>query len=484
MSNIKKHIRTQIKNSKFILENHITNDTGERYYHKRSAYFKTKDLVDNFLQGKNKERRWIIIPGLRGVGKTTILAQIYFYLLESGLDKSRCLFLSLDDTVETMGYSLEEAISAYEFFIGKKLEKIEQPHFIFIDESQYEDNWSNIIRTKIYNKTKQVFILSTGSSALKLQNNPDTARRADFLPLYPMSFSEYMLLRENKPVKEKLQKDLFRHMFLAEDMESAYQGLKFRKDSISNYLHDIDDIIQTIKDYVLFRNMPFTLNLPETKIRSRVKNILDKIIYNDIDNIKQFNKQTLDKVKSLMFVLADSGDTISQDKLKSQLNLGSRSTIKNILQALKQCELLIEVPPYGKGFKKVRSPVRYQFMSPTFRWSQLLISGKQNKQSKRIGKYLEDIAALYFHKEIMEQDRGSVVYDTQQGGSDFILRLQNKNRLAIEVGKNKTTPKQIIKTIQNRNCDYGIILSLNNDQLDKDEENNVLHIPLKWFLLI
>jgi len=38
----------------------------------RNAFFKLKNQVDNFLDGTSEER-FITLPGLRGVGKTTLL---------------------------------------------------------------------------------------------------------------------------------------------------------------------------------------------------------------------------------------------------------------------------------------------------------------------------------------------------------------------------------------------------------------------------
>ena len=40
----------------------------------RTDYFRIKEYIDNFLNGNN-QNRFIVMPGLRGVGKTTILLQ-------------------------------------------------------------------------------------------------------------------------------------------------------------------------------------------------------------------------------------------------------------------------------------------------------------------------------------------------------------------------------------------------------------------------
>lgn len=63
-------------------------------YPKRHLVFKIEKYIRDFLKGE-RDVRWVVIPGLRGVGKTTATAQIFigslagmtsianFYLRES-----------------------------------------------------------------------------------------------------------------------------------------------------------------------------------------------------------------------------------------------------------------------------------------------------------------------------------------------------------------------------------------------------------------
>lgn len=63
------------------LKNNIEFPTGEKYP-TRHAFVRLQKYVTDFMKG-NREQRWVIMPGLRGVGKTTLLSQIYFYCLEN-----------------------------------------------------------------------------------------------------------------------------------------------------------------------------------------------------------------------------------------------------------------------------------------------------------------------------------------------------------------------------------------------------------------
>src|SRR3989344_3384641 len=59
----------------------------------RFGFYEIRKLLDGFLRGE-KDNRWIIMPGFRGTGKTTILAQAYFYLREDkNIKAEQILFL-------------------------------------------------------------------------------------------------------------------------------------------------------------------------------------------------------------------------------------------------------------------------------------------------------------------------------------------------------------------------------------------------------
>lgn len=74
-------LQNQILTNPQRLKNNIEDSAGGKYP-KRHAFIKLQKYVAEFMKG-NKEQRWVIIPGLRGVGKTTLLSQIYFYCLEN-----------------------------------------------------------------------------------------------------------------------------------------------------------------------------------------------------------------------------------------------------------------------------------------------------------------------------------------------------------------------------------------------------------------
>ena len=67
-----------LKTNPKIVSNGIMSNQSK--YNYRKDYFDLKESIDIFLQ-RDSDDRFYILPGLRGVGKTTILFQLFDYLV-------------------------------------------------------------------------------------------------------------------------------------------------------------------------------------------------------------------------------------------------------------------------------------------------------------------------------------------------------------------------------------------------------------------
>ena len=64
---------------------------------------------------------------------------------------------------------------------------LEEKIFLLIDEAHYDKNWARFAKT-LYDKSSNIFMLFTGSSALELESNTDAVRRMKIERIYPMNF--------------------------------------------------------------------------------------------------------------------------------------------------------------------------------------------------------------------------------------------------------------------------------------------------------
>jgi len=248
-----KYLQNQIAQSDLRARAYVFNEHGQKNPN-RNAFIKVRKYINDFLSGV-QEPRWITIPGIRGVGKTTLLAQLFY---EQKIPQKNRLFLSVDQTIQYLGAPLDQVIDAYEDILGIVFERLNEPVILFLDEVQYEKNWGLILKS-VYDRSKKVFIVATGSSALSLQTNTDIARRTVFETLYPMRFSEYIKIKENKFEQKSLSQKIRQSIFDSSSAEEVYNSLKCLEHNIRTYWTGIDR--QEIDKYLKYGTLPFAVKL-------------------------------------------------------------------------------------------------------------------------------------------------------------------------------------------------------------------------------
>ena len=91
---LKAYLLKTIKNTPQLVKNKISYKNV--YYNKRKEFYNIKGYIDNFLEDYDDDK-FFLLPGLRGVGKTTIIFQLINYLLEEyNLKPNQILYLNLD----------------------------------------------------------------------------------------------------------------------------------------------------------------------------------------------------------------------------------------------------------------------------------------------------------------------------------------------------------------------------------------------------
>lgn len=472
-----KYVQNQLVQAPFRLKPYTQDEQGKKYP-QRHIYIKIDKYLRDFLHSPNARERWVIIPGLRGVGKTTILAQLFSNHIQESGDR-RMLYTSLDEVVNVLGSSLKDVLAAYEKILGESFEKLTKPVFIFIDEAQYDPKWASVLKS-VYDRSNKVFIVCSGSSAVSLQTNPDVIRRAVFQKLFPTSFPEFLMIRDGKfPVKD-LKKNIKEALFNAESAKDAYGKLKSIEQSVLSVWASIDR--HYIDEYLKIGTLPFAIRVrDEARVYQTITLLLDKVINQDVQSLGRFDAKTLSYIKRVLFLLAES-DMVSLQKLSTTLET-SVNTVSNILEVLEQAELLIRVMPYGSNTKKVRKPSKYHFMSSAMRSAFLSVAGNEQIFAGQRGRLMEDIVAMTLYREFVASSRGSLNYDSVKSGADFILTIAEKNIIPVEVGMGEKTGTQVRNTMKKiGSAKYGVVICRN--ALALLEDANVVKVPLDFFLLI
>jgi len=183
---------------------------------------------------------------------------------------------------------------------------------------------------------------------------------------------------------------------------------------------------------------------------------------------------------NLLFIIAEN-DTTSLNTLQKTLNI-DRLTILSLLDALEKAELLVRVPAYGSNMSVAKKPAKYLFMSSAVRMSFFSISGQESTFLTRKGKLLEDSVGAHLYREFILRGCGAFRYDSSQHGADFILQIENKKQILMEVGSGKKDERQILNSMSRIHSDYGIVFSSNPLTIDQDEK--IINVPLDYYFLM
>lgn len=439
--------------------------------------------VRDFLEGKQGARRWVVVPGLRGVGKTTTLAQQYLQIHQQIGDKVHLLYISLDEVVEKIGADLSELIDEYERLLPDgSFESTEKPVFLFIDEVQVDEKWARTLKF-LYDRVPNVFIFCSGSSATHLQIDADVdGRRAVVEKLYPLSFTEFQVLLHDTYPQKGLKAQLRAAIYGSNSAKEAYERLTALKDGVDRQWTTFRR--NEVKRYLATGTIPFTLHeRDERQVYAAISGMVDKIVSLDMQSLNQFDSDSIGAMKQMLMILSDS-DAVPLRKLEAMLPV-SYPQVVNILDAFVKAELLIKIPAQGNNVTATTNPSRYFFMSPAIRASFHDIVGIPGTLETRRGMLLEDAAALHFYKEFIAKRSGSVThpYDKDGGQCDFIVRIDNQIQIPIEFGLGNKDFRQVESTLRKYGGNYGIVFS-SHPELAINTEETVVKVPLDYFYLM
>ena len=104
-------LQSQITDTPLSLNNELSN-MGVKFNH-RDDFDEIKLLMDEFIDGNNVNR-YIVLPGLRGVGKTTILFQAYDYLLnQKNINPEQILYFSCEELNKIEDCDIYDTVKYY-----------------------------------------------------------------------------------------------------------------------------------------------------------------------------------------------------------------------------------------------------------------------------------------------------------------------------------------------------------------------------------
>jgi len=296
---------------------------------KRFAYYEALRML------KHKSiRRFIILSGVRRVGKTTIMYQIMDNLIEEGVNPRNILYATFDNPILKL-VNVESVLAIYD-----SLYPIEGTKYIFFDEIQYTDNWELWMKV-IYDSRKDIRLIATGSASPVLEKGSTDSGtgRWSVLKIPIMSFYEYcMLLGLEKP---ELPGDLW------------LSGLvKMNRGELGDLMGRFIPLKNHFNRYLTIGGFPELVLSDDDIYAQRMlrEDVVDKVIKRDV--LTLFNiRSPLLMEKLFLYLCMNSTEIFNATTAAKELENTSVSTIDSYIEALQMSNLIYLAKPLDVGSK-------------------------------------------------------------------------------------------------------------------------------------
>jgi uncharacterized protein len=450
--------------------------------HNRISFVKLKQFADNFLN-LSKEERIILMPGLRGIGKTTLLFQLYDGIKDR-VKQTNLIYLSCDIISKQLNSTLYEVLEVYEKkILNTSFELLEEKTVILIDETHYDENWQSTIKS-IFDRSKNVFLVISGSSSIAIEINTDLTRRMNIERIYPLNFAEYLLLKKGIFPIPQLGNNLRIALFLTPDIDASFRKLTLLNEEVTNKLRTkIPNLTLEVENFLSTGGFPFTLPIQKDEmVFSKIASVLDKVIYQDMVSFYPSCKSSLEKIFPLLHVLAEATDKVSYESILKFIPESSKFTVSEIMNALVRAGVIQGLSVEGSAAKMARNSYKYYFATPTIRSSLLWMIGKFTRDSKTIGLLFENAVFNTLNKIMIYSPNTiqNIYYIKEDGRPDFKIVAGDK-KMFVECGWGNKYTKQIT-SLKEPDIKFSLIISdVPIPRLDK--ENKIIFVPRELFLL-
>lgn len=153
----------------------------------------TKDYLE--LLKSLKDKRMIkFLTGPRFSGKTRVLKEFMYYLLEQDVSQEQILY------IDTQNPRNQEVLTGIKLFnyINSKTQDHSKKYYIFIDEIQNILNFKNIIAILIMKQNLDVYVTSSNFNTIANVFTKEFLGRFVKIDIYPNSYPKYLDGRNSK----------------------------------------------------------------------------------------------------------------------------------------------------------------------------------------------------------------------------------------------------------------------------------------------
>lgn len=402
-------------------------------------------------------RQILALTGLRRTGKSTIAKQLLAKLLiKDKIPSKRCCYFLFDEAPNTKPEMLEEVIRTFvENICNEQVGYPKERIYIFLDELQYIENWSAIIK-RFYDISPNYKFIITGSASLFISKkvSESLAGRIFEYKIRPLDFEEYLLLSKKKT---------YNFYSLEEIVASSMRDIK------NTLITESTRILPVFADFLQKGQFPELILLDDTQLVRQYLNesIIKKIIYSDLPRL--FNIENIEDLNIIFkSMVRDTGNVLEYQNLARETAI-SESTVKRYISHLKDAFLVDLVYNFTKKERQSRRQLKKGYVASTnFTATNYHWDDKVQIPSEILGHLVETYVF-----NLLSSSFDKISFMNQQGREiDFIVD-KFENRFLIEVKyQNRITKKDVnfLVSKMTKNSE-GIVFTKNIiDEIDIDNK--------------
>jgi len=409
---------------------------------KPSSEYIERELIKKVPQF-HKLKHIVVITGHRRAGKSVFLSQVIHKYY--GIDE--VYYLNLDDErlASLKCEDMNEVMEVFHILFGNK-------KVIFLDEIQNLENWERFV-ARLYNQGYKVYV--TGSNARLLSSEIATLLTGRYveIELFPFSFGEFLVYK-------------------GFDIEEAKKEKTYYKTEIKAQIRRL------LAEYLVAGGFPEMARDREPAI---LRTLFSDVITKDVVN--RYKVKEVRTIKEIAhFLLSNSANEFSYNRIKNIYSLGSVHTVKNYVDYLASTYMFFELSRFSHSLKEIQTKIKKIYVVDNG-----FIDAVGFSSSPDMGRLYENLVFI----ELRRRGEDLYYYKDKRGQEvDFVIRERRKVKECIQVCfdiENGAVLKReisgLVYGLKELGLKKGLIITSNMEDRRKVGGYDIEFLPLwRWLL--
>jgi len=380
-----------------------------------------------------------VITGLRRSGKSTILLLLKEELLKRGAGEQQIIYINF----ESFDYADIDSSDKLYRYVKDRISG-QGRYYLLLDEIQEVDSWEKAVDAFRVDFDADIYVTGSNSRLLSSELATYLAGRYVEIPVFTLSFGEYMSFRE------VYSGDLERNIYEAFSRFLRLGG--FPVIHTADYGPEASyKIIYDIYSSVILRDTVQRFSIRDVELLERVV----KFVFDNLGN--NF-----------------SGKNVA-DYFKSQQRKIDINTVYNFLSALESAFIIYRIPRYNVKGKEILKTMEKYYLG-----DQSLLYAVMGYKERMISGVLENIVML----DLKRRGYRVFVGKLDDREIDFIAERQSEKlyvQVAYKMGEQETIEREFTPLIRIKDNHPKYVVSM--DETWSDNMEGIRHMHIAEFLL-